>query len=93
MGVFTAIDEYCARGGDGVEVRLAREHISYTKGQRSANIAFEYLIDDDALLIYQMAIRRWDPSGEIIASIERQGILRDLSAALAAIGVKHRFCA
>ena len=86
--MFTATSEYSARGDDGVLVRVERSHITYVCGDRRLTIKFDYLIDDDAILIDESSVRAWDTpqSGELIASIERQGILKNLMQGLSALG-------
>ncbi len=90
--MFTPIDEYSARDRDGTEVRLSREFVSYMRNDRAAHFEYEYLILEDAILIYSSSIRAWDTArgGAIITSTEREAILKDLEAAFEALGIKHR---
>jgi len=91
--VFSAVDEYCARGPQGVELRIEDGYLSYRRGERSTRIEYEFLLNERELVVHESAIRTWETSagGGIIGSIERQELLRDVSAALAVLGVKHRF--
>jgi len=90
--VFIAVDEYCARGPQGVEVRVEDGYLDYRSGERSTRIEYEFLLNERELVIHESTIRIWDtPSGAgLIGSIERQALVRDLSAALSVLGVKHR---
>ncbi|MGH0034127.1 MAG: Imm74 family immunity protein [Myxococcota bacterium] len=90
--MFTPVDEYTARNRDGVEVSLSREVVSYHREDRWAHFAYEYLILEDALLVYSSAIRAWDAAqgGALISPEERDQILHDVGQAFDALGIKYR---
>lgn len=91
--MFTAVDEYTARSRSGVEVSLSREFVAYQRDDRWAHFAYEYLIFEDAILVYSSAIRCWDAAhgGAIIRSQERDAIIQDLRDAFDVLGIKYRF--
>lgn len=90
--MFTRIDSARARDDRGVGVRLEGAGLRYECEDRVLTIPLEYRPEDRHVVIYESSVRAWDTpaSGEIIHSVQRRDILRDVSEALGALGVAHR---
>jgi hypothetical protein len=81
-----------AVGSDGVRVQVGEGFVRYVRGGRKLTVPIEYVYGEDGILIYESTIRAWDTpqGGELIGSIERHQILKEIGEALAVLGVKHR---
>lgn len=90
--MFTRIDASRARDDRGVGVRLEAGDLRYECEGRVLTIPLEYHPEERRVVIYESSVRAWDTpgSGEIIHSVQRRDILRDVSEALGALGVAHR---
>ncbi len=91
MGAFFRRGEAAFRS-DGVRVQLGEGFVRYLRRGRVLTVPFEYVYDEDGILLYGSSIRAWDTpqGGELIGSIERHQILKEIGEGLTVLGVKHR---
>jgi hypothetical protein len=90
--LFEAFDATTARNPAGTTVEIVDEGLRYRSEGRSLFVPLEYLYGENEVVIYGPSIRAWEVPDALdaIGTIERVGIVAELSAALTVLGVKHR---